>query len=849
MDDLRISHYLKEAAEDNNDPMPSANINHALSDARAMDAAIQWGKEAMRTIIIQADTLDELEQMWIDFNSMPLKHRRESDWKMMELFGFNNQTSYETQKSWWMKLDLGDEDDIIGRPVHESDLTYDPVHNDAIIEISPTAIDAACQWEKETGYKMMIPTSIDSKKDVDRQWTEFNQMILKHRRVSDWKCMELFGCTNQQMYNYMLSTGNLTDDQVGTAHDDRDTRIELHNMDSDHLSEAALSTVYMEQLLVEGETNGAIKLALEAAAKRLPNYEEVLMHQSVDAITNTFGDLYNDIETMPAEYNDLPYLTPDEMIDSGVFDIRADVEDPVVDFNPNKPIDEEQKKIREWFESYQAYYSGFSVEMDTAAWIQAVREASFRYWNTHDPAEAQKLRMLGWPPDMQFNAANRVGASNRIQRLREANISHTDFIDMTGMDADPLPPVLQEEAISNPLKPVYIVLSEGTTFFSNAIKGITQSPFSHASIALDHSLEHMYSFGVSGGKSGFIEETFKNVTKRLGVYCIFVKETQFNKIKKTIMQFKKNAARTAYGYANILTFLFRIPMERDLRLICSQFVDRMLKVADIDITNMSSSLVAPNTFRKVAKQNNKIYQMYFGVAKRYNGSRTKRLVDTLLSTHKAQPIKEATFYLNESNLMYGIAANLHNLTTLRELMEHTDLITDTHVRNLLETTVRPKLYAQPYCEVKEFPVQFNDDGDLFIRNMRRMDLENEYTKCHRLLVEYEKAGNMEGLKYELAKMWMMIQIVESRMYALPNPNKEKTTDTQRKKYGELERLRARQLNDFKYYIQFIQSIDKEWNFEEYYHSTPFSDAVMKINRPTLKAMDKIIKSTLKSILY
>ena len=62
------------------------------------------------------------------------------------------------------------------------------------------------------------------------------------------------------------------------------------------------------------------------------------------------------------------------MIDSGVFDIRADVEDPVVDFNPNKPIDEEQKKIREWFESYQAYYSGFSVEMDTAAWIQAVRE-------------------------------------------------------------------------------------------------------------------------------------------------------------------------------------------------------------------------------------------------------------------------------------------------------------------------------------------------------------------------------------------------------------------------------------------------------------------------------------------
>ena len=275
----------------------------------------------------------------------------------------------------------------------------------------------------------------------------------------------------------------------------------------------------------------------------------------------------------------------------------------------------------------------------------------------------------------------------------------------------------------------------------------------------------------------------------------------------------------------------------------------MLKVADIDITNMSSSLVAPNTFRKVAKQNNKIYQMYFGVAKRYNGSRTKRLVDTLLSTHKAQPIKEATFYLNESNLMYGIAANLHNLTTLRELMEHTDLITDTHVRNLLETTVRPKLYAQPYCEVKEFPVQFNDDGDLFIRNMRRMDLENEYTKCHRLLVEYEKAGNMEGLKYELAKMWMMIQIVESRMYALPNPNKEKTNDMQRKKYGELERLRARQLNDFKYYIQFIQSIDKEWNFEEYYHSTPFSDAVMKINRPTLKAMDKIIKTTLKSILY
>ena len=56
----------------------------------SISSAIEWANDAMRTIIIPTEDLQDLEDQWVKFNSMIKKHRRESDWKSIELFGITN---------------------------------------------------------------------------------------------------------------------------------------------------------------------------------------------------------------------------------------------------------------------------------------------------------------------------------------------------------------------------------------------------------------------------------------------------------------------------------------------------------------------------------------------------------------------------------------------------------------------------------------------------------------------------------------------------------------------------------------------------------------------------------------
>ena len=36
-----------------------------------------------------------------------------------------------------------------------------------------------------------------------------------------------------------------------------------------------------------------------------------------------------------------------------------------------------------------------------------------------------------------------------------------------------------------------------------------------------------------------------------------------------------------------------------------------------------------------------------------------------------------------------------------------------------------------------------------------MDFEEEYAKCHSVIKVYEKANNLDGIKYELCKLWFL----------------------------------------------------------------------------------------------
>jgi ribosomal protein S18 acetylase RimI-like enzyme len=137
-------------------------------------------------------------------------------------------------------------------------------------------------------------------------------------------------------------------------------------------------------------------------------------------------------------------------------------------------------------------------------------------------------------------------------------------------------------------------------------------------------------------------------------------------------------------------------------------------------------------------------------------------------------------------------------------------------------------------EVKQFPVEFDQDGNLIIYKARIGSIAygDEIDDSVKLLESYRNTNNIEGMKYELAKLWFINDSIEKKL-------KKKLTNDQ---YKELINHRATCLNVFKLNLEYVMKAEKGFNFSDYYNSTPFSDNSVKITANTLKYSMKAIAS-------
>lgn len=135
--------------------------------------------------------------------------------------------------------------------------------------------------------------------------------------------------------------------------------------------------------------------------------------------------------------------------------------------------------------------------------------------------------------------------------------------------------------------------------------------------------------------------------------------------------------------------------------------------------------------------------------------------------------------------------------------------------------------------------EFNRKGDLFINNfLKKKDYQSQYMEAHRLLVEYDKSKNIDGMKYELAKLYFLSNKIQEDLIVAKRDktNAKKLTD-----------IRARVLNDFHKYIKVVLKSDKHFNFSNYYQRSEFSDDSIVIKSPTLKYTGKYAKDILRML--
>lgn len=178
---------------------------------------------------------------------------------------------------------------------------------------------------------------------------------------------------------------------------------------------------------------------------------------------------------------------------------------------------------------------------------------------------------------------------------------------------------------------------------------------------------------------------------------------------------------------------------------------------------------------------------------------------------KEKPIKENDFvdYINK--------AYLSGLKDPADISQYHGIVTEsTSILN----------------EVKRFPIEFDKEGNLIIYKARVGSLAfgDEIDDSVQLLQAYRNAANVEGIKYEIAKLWYINDCIEKKL------KKRLSND----EYKELIDTRATCLNVFKTNLDYVMKAEKGFNFSDYYNSTPFSDNSTKITANTLKYTVKTI---------
>lgn len=449
-------------------------------------------------------------------------------------------------------------------------------------------------------------------------------------------------------------------------------------------------------------------------------------------------------------------------------------------------------------EAEEVYNEATATQFEPRSWNKKVTTLITQLRTEENPEQIDSIKQalidLGWNPEIDYTTENQIKAKKRIESIYQERYNNIFSLDLTSLvETADINDEITNEDTNDDIKPIHVVVVKGDTAFADVISKATNSQFSHSAICIDNDFNNLYSFNLTNGVNrtgGFSIERIDNYPKenRLAVFSFFVSKDDHKKISERIKMLTNNIGKTAYSAINILLLPFkRINFNFSNSMICSQFVDSILKMAHIDITGKDSSHVVPNDFYKAANSTSakgKIYKVFDGITKKFNSKKIVKYTNKMAK--KVKPVTEASTLL-------------------------TDFI--------YPTIIEAKL-----------PVEFNNDGDVLITN-KFVDFDREYSASHKLLLQYAKTGNTESMKYELARLYYINYILERRLYNNKFlSNKEKNIKT-----------RARVLNDFNKYIEYVLKREPNFNFSEYYEKSIFYPHTIEIKKSTMLKLKDIIK--------
>lgn len=647
----------------------------------------------------------------------------------------------------------------------------------------------------QDGFFVITPSR--DKETLDQEYQKFNAQNDEQKKKADIRSFALYGMNNYDHYHILLSKvkkGTEIDNDDDLSYNKDDEEVVKEEQDPVNIAKEfgcgsykelqekidsavefnthtlgrviiyptqdanELESLYMKYMALgtdkkASSDNKAQELFGKTNREIYSFIKDNIIKPKQDDTEGTYTKDGENVETDNSEpslfSNDLPILTPDELVNK-------------VDENYSCFNDTDAESIKAWRESYTLLGHGIKepgYNKKNLERINILRKAI--YENNNDA-----IIQCGWIPGIEFNSENRVKASEIVREKmnKDYGIIKYESFEIKTTNTD------KKKAVS-------IILVSGSSLMGKAIKAFQNSKYSHAAISLDDDVKRIYSFNLRldfGLSYESIKQYLQEGADRVAVYTFLVSNEVYNKLEKTLDNFNLYRNKTKYSILNILTLPLNIDLDLDMKMICSEFVDKLLKLVDIDLTNKKSSLVAPKDFENSVSKNARIVEVFNDHPSKFDHSKIKA---------KIQKLKRSNF-------------------PVYEFVEYNDEV---------------------ITEAKSFPIQFDSDGNLIIKNLKKIDFEQEYANSHRLLMEYDKSNSYEPMKFELAKMQFLITLLEKKIY---KQGKDKSV-------SELK-VRARLLNDFKKYLKIVTDHDKSFNFTEYYERSKFNDALIQIDKNTLK---------------
>ena len=738
-------------------------------------------------VISITNDLSALQNDMIQWSNLPYDFRLRSDEDCIRLYGMTNIELFNRLRAVLVSTQKPVEDiDVIGKNISESsgDVNQNQLNLPANFDFSEDQDllrqkkEIAAELDKSPTIVIISPFEDKNKKEyniefLDKQIQKYNMLNDKFKLLSDSYSTDLWGYDVQNMY-YIMKRILANQEEQDTVDFEFRNRIQA-NTDAENPIIPVIQN--MQEKVLREDTLGLLSIKLDETFVKNP-VQKAIYETKINPVINKA--LYENDFNLPQV---VPYFTLSEMDEMGI---------ALEDVDPESYVDNLIKASSD-------YKDGL---VDESA-----------------------LLNLGWNPSVEVYKESLEFARNR--QIRWFNEYGCQIIDLTKWNTDVsiLESTTKMENVykQKNLYPVYIVLSFTNTVFGKIINQVKHSVYSHSGIALDSKLNKIYTFRFDKNTNGFGIEGLSNYLSnyedaKISVMTLFVEKNVKDKLEKILQSFNNIKEKTRYGFGNLFNILLNRTIKNgaSLAMVCSQFVDTILKMVNIDLNGKSSNLVTPQDFMSIKRP--KVFNLYEGLVRDFKEKKLEAKEYKLLTSSADQEVR----YSNVVEAVCGLTLDLSNIIISESgqqiLQEINELMTPVAV-----------IYE------KKLPFEISDKGDIIIHFIK--PLEQQYQEAHRLLKMYGE-NNLEGIKHELARLFYINYRIEKKVKKMNHEDAN---------YKKLIDLRARVLNDFKKYFKVVLDKEPDFDFYEYYKKSEYYDGNIIIDNKIVKATKNLILRFLKSL--